>query len=180
MERTVVALFEGEYRRYRTLAEGALAQLEDGEISVALGGTNSIATLVWHVSGNLQSRFTDFLEADGEKPWRNREEEFLRRSPSKAELLEVWNRGWEVLMATLAGLGDGDLPRTVTIRGLPLRADEALLRSLAHVASHVGQMVLIARGLKGGDWRYLSIPPGGSAEYNRNPARDRPPPRTTS
>lgn len=175
MDRTVVALFEGEYRRYRTLAEGAMAQLGEEELALAPGGANSIATLVWHVSGNLRSRFTDFLDADGEKPWRNREEEFLPRSPSMAELLDTWNRGWAVLTDTLAGLEDRDLPRTITIRGLPLRVDEALLRSLAHVASHVGQIVLIARGLRGGEWRYLSIPPGGSADYNRNPDRDRPP-----
>lgn len=175
MDRTVVALFEGEYRRYRTLAEGALAQLDRDQVAVSMGGTNSIATLVWHVSGNLQSRFTDFLEADGEKPWRDREGEFLPRSPSMDELVDSWNRGWTVLMATLAGLEDRDLSRTVTVRGLPLRVDEALLRSLAHVASHVGQIVLIARGLKGEEWKYLSIPPGGTAEYNRNPDRDRAP-----
>lgn len=175
MDRTVVALFEGEYRRYRTLAEGALAQLDEEGIAASSGGTNSIATLVWHVSGNLQSRFTDFLESDGEKPWRDREGEFLPRSPSMDELLETWNRGWTVLTETLSGLRDEDLPRTVTVRGLPLRVDEALLRSLAHVASHVGQIVLLARSLKGEDWEYLSIPPGGSADYNRNPHRDRPP-----
>jgi hypothetical protein len=176
-DRTVVALFEGEYRRYRTLAEGALGQLGEEDLSSSLGGTNSIATLVWHISGNLQSRFTEFLDADGEKPWREREEEFAPRSPSMEALMESWNRGWGVLMETLGGLEDRDLPRTVTIRGLPLRVDEALLRSLAHMASHVGQIVLIARSLKGDDWRYLSIPPGGSAEYNRRPDRDKPPTR---
>lgn len=175
MDRTVVSLFEAEYRRYRKLAEGALEQLGEEEMATAAQGTNSIATLVWHVSGNLESRFTDFLVSDGEKPWRNREEEFAPRSVTRPELLKKWNRGWGVLMAMLEGLGDGDLPRTITIRGLPLRVDEALLRSLAHVASHVGQIVLLARRMKGEEWRYLSIPPGGSAEYNRNPDRDRAP-----
>src|SRR5690606_27659138 len=121
---------------------------------------------------NLESRFTDFLTSDGEKPWRDRESEFASRSVSLAELREKWNRGWEVLLNELESLTDSDLTGTVTIRGTSLRVDEALLRSLAHTSYHVGQIVHIAKALKGGDWEYLSIPPGGSAAYNANPTSE--------
>jgi hypothetical protein len=175
MERTVVSLIEGEYRRYKDLAEGAFGQLDAEELCRGGEGMNSVATLVWHISGNLQSRFTDFLESDGEKPWRDREGEFAPRTVSRDELREIWNRGWGVLLSTLGTLQDSDLPRSITIRGQSLRVDEALLRSLAHMSSHVGQILYIAKGIKGGDWNYLSIPPGGSAAYNRNPTKDRAP-----
>ena len=117
------------------------------------GGGNSILVICWHVAGNLRSRFTDFLTSDGEKPWRNREEEFQDRAATRAELLAHWEMGWSALLDALAGLTDSDLARTVTIRGQPLRVHEALLRSLAHVSYHVGQVVYAARALRGGAWR---------------------------
>src|SRR5205823_12075871 len=123
---SVIQSIAGEYRRYKALAEGALAQLNDGEICApAPGGGNSIATICWHISGNLRSRFTDFLTSDGEKPWRNREEEFQSRTVTLAELLAKWNQGWDVLLGTLANLTDEQLQLTVTIRGQPLRVHEA-------------------------------------------------------
>ena len=92
---SVIQSIAGEYRRYKALAEGALAQLTDSEICApAPSGGNSIATICWHIAGNLRSRFTDFLTSDGEKPWRNREEEFQVRSVTKAELLAHWEQGW--------------------------------------------------------------------------------------
>lgn len=175
MERITISFFEGEYRRYKALGEGAFNQLDSGQLSEEMPGGSSIATIVWHVSGNLESRFTEFLTSDGEKPWRDRESEFASRSVSLAEVREKWNRGWEVLLEELASLSDSDLSATVTIRGTPLRVDEALLRSLAHTSYHVGQVVYIAKALKGGDWRYLSIPPGGSAAYNANPTSEKGP-----
>src|SRR5690606_20767644 len=120
-----------------------------------------------------ESRFTDFMNSDGEKPWRDRESEFASRSVSLAEVQEKWDRGWGVLLSELETLTDADLTKTVTIRGVPLRVDEALLRSLAHASYHVGQIVYVAKVLKGGDWKYLSIPPGGSAEYNANPTSEK-------
>src|SRR5262245_43011583 len=93
--RDVVGSIEHEYRRYKELGEGALAQVEDAALSVVTSGfNNSIAILVWHISGNLKSRFTDFMTTDGEKPWRQRDEEFARRSVTRTELLEKWNEGW--------------------------------------------------------------------------------------
>lgn len=173
MERREGELFESEHRRYKSLGEGAFKQLDSAQLSDRTLGTNSVATIVWHVSGNLESRFTDFLTNDGEKPWRDRESEFASRSVSLAEVEEKWERGWGVLLDQLASLSDSDLTRTVTIRGIPHRVDEALLRSLAHTSYHVGQIVYVAKTLKGEDWRYLSIPPGGSAAYNANPTSEK-------
>lgn len=172
--RVIVGSVESEYRRYKLLAEGAFRQLSEAQLAEAASG-NSVAALAWHLSGNLKSRFTDFLTADGEKSWRNREEEFRPRRPSQAELLAQWEGGWGVLFDSLRGLADADLSRPVTIRGLPLTVHEALHRSLAHASYHVGQIVLLAKAMKGADWQYLSIPPGKSAEYNRNPTLEKAP-----
>jgi len=156
-----------EYRRYKGLGEGAIAQLDDADFSKPAGGGNSIAILVWHISGNLKSRFTDFLTSDGEKPWRARDEEFIDRSVTRAQLLETWEEGWRVLFAALATLQPDDLERTVTIRTQPMAVHDALHRSLAHVSYHVGQIVYIAKALRGDTWKYMSIPPGKSEEFNR-------------
>jgi hypothetical protein len=160
---TIIDSIRAEYLRYKALAEGAIRQLSDEEISSSAHPTdNSIAVICWHVSGNLRSRFTDFLTTDGEKPWRMREEEFQPRQVTRAELLEKWEQGWSVLLATLSGLTDAQLGEGVTIRGERLEVQEALHRSLAHVAYHVGQIVYLAKAARAADWSYLSIPPGGS------------------
>lgn len=165
-----------EFLRYKALAEKAIAQLNDHELSASPpGGGNSIATICWHVSGNLRSRFTEFLTADGEKPWRQREEEFEPRAVSAAELLAKWEQGWDVLLGTLADLSDHQLDANVVIRGQSLRVREALLRALAHVSYHVGQIVYAAKVRRGREWTCLSIPPGQSAQYNQHPVLDRPP-----
>lgn len=171
----IVESVEGEYRRYKALAEGALAQIADSDLAVVPpNGGNSIATICWHVAGNLKSRFTDFLTSDGEKPWRDREREFDARAVGRAELLAEWNAGWSVLFSALAALTDADCAKTVAIRQQPLLVHEALHRSLAHAAYHVGQVVDRAHALRGADWKYLSIPPGGSAAYNANPMYEKP------
>lgn len=165
----------GEFRRYQALAEGALAQVSDAQLSEpGPGRGNSLATICWHISGNLQSRFTEFLTSDGEKPWRQREEEFATRSVSRPELLAKWNAGWQVLTATLDELTDADLTKQITIRKQPLAVHEALHRSLAHVSYHVGQLVYLSHYFAGAAWKYLSIPPGGSAAYNANPGAEKP------
>jgi hypothetical protein len=163
----VLHSIESEFRRYERLAEGAIAQLDEADFSRPAGAGNSVAILVWHISGNLKSRFTDFLIADGEKPWRARDEEFVSRSVTRAQLLEKWEEGWTVLFAALGQLNAGDLMREVTIRSQPLAVHEALERSLAHVAYHVGQIVYIAKSLRGDQWKYMSIPPGKSEEFNK-------------
>lgn len=167
---TIIESIRAEYIRYKTLAEEAVRQLDDAQLAAHTSdNSNSIATICWHVAGNLKSRFTDFLTSDGEKPWRHREEEFQLRTVTKAELLEKWEDGWAALLGALNGLGDEQLHQDVTIRRQTLQVHEALNRSLAHLACHVGQIVYIAKSLRGSDWNYLSIPPGKSDEYNRNP-----------
>ncbi len=173
MSRTFLSYVEAEYRRYRGLGQRALAAMDDDALNRAESGGNSVSVLVWHLSGNLESRFTDFLTTDGEKPWRDRDSEFEDRNVSRDELEEKWNRGWDTLTATLESLTDADLERTITIRGVPLRVDEALLRSLAHAGYHVGQIVLLAKSSRGARWESLSVPRGGSAAYNRNPTREK-------
>lgn len=166
---------QAEYLRYKVLVEAALAQLEDAELlAPALQGGNSIATICWHVAGNLRSRFTEFLTTDGEKPWRDREDEFAPRSVQRSELRSHWYSGWAALLGTLETLGDADLTTSVTIRGQSLSVQEALFRSLAHVAYHAGQVVYAARVLRGARWRFLTIPPGESAQYNVAPRSERP------
>jgi hypothetical protein len=161
--------------RYQALGEGAMAQLADDDLARgAPDGSNPVGVIAWHVGGNLASRFTEFLTSDGEKPWRDREAEFARRTPSRAELLAHWQRGFAILFAALGELDDPDLHRSVTIRGQELAVHAALCRSLAHVASHVGQIVWVAKSLRGAAWRSLSIPPGGTAAYAADPTHDRP------
>jgi hypothetical protein len=174
-DRALIESIRAEYERYKALAEAAIAQIDDAKLSTVAGGEdNSIAIVCWHISGNLQSRFTDFLTSDGEKPWRNREEEFDARTVTRPELLEKWERGWRVLFAALDGLKDARLSEGVVIRGQPLKVHEALHRSLAHTSYHVGQIVYLAKSFAGSGWRSLSIPRGGSAAYNQSPTRDRP------
>ena len=171
---SIIESMRGEFVRYKALAEGAIRQVPDAQLSaVPGGGGNSIAVICWHVSGNLRSRFTDFLTTDGEKPWRRREEEFAARTVARDELLAKWNQGWDVLLATLDGLTDAHLTETVTIRGQAFLVHEALHRALAHASYHVGQIVYVAKALRGAEWTYLSIPPGQSDEYNKRPGNEK-------
>ena len=175
--RAILSSIEGEWRRYKALGEGAIRQLQDNELGRSgPGGGNSIAVIVWHLAGNLKSRFTDFLTADGEKPWRDRDSEFLPHPGiARAELIEKWNDGWATLFAAIEPLSDEDLARTVIIRGERFPAHEALLRLVAHTSYHVGQIVYLAKEFRGNEWDCLSIPLGKSAEFNRNPVKQRPP-----
>lgn len=166
----VISSITAEYGRYKALGEAAMAQVSDTEISHARNeGDNSIAALVWHVAGNLKSRFTDFRTTDGEKPWRERDEEFAERTVPREQLLAVWEDGWRALFSALEALNDADLDATVTIRRQPFTIHEALHRSLAHTSYHVGQIVYVAKSIRGAAWQTLSIPKGGSAAANRNP-----------
>ncbi len=170
---TIIDSIRGEFNRYKAYAEGAIAQVDEAQLSQDLNGGNSIAVICWHVSGNLRSRFTDFLTSDGEKPWRQRDEEFVRRVVGRAELMEKWEQGWSALHAALGALTDAQLGSTITIRQQPMTVIEALHRSLSHLAFHVGQIVFLAKALRGEAWTYLSIPPGQSDAYNKDPKFDR-------
>jgi hypothetical protein len=130
-------------------------------------GSNSITTLMLHLSGNMLSRWTDFLTTDGEKPDRNRDAEFEDPDGLTREaLLDRWWRGWECLFCALSGLTEADLDRTITIRSKPHTVVEAINRQLAHYAHHAGQVVSLAKHLAGADWKTLSVPRGGSAAFD--------------
>jgi hypothetical protein len=172
----MVSSIVGEFRRYKALGDAALAQIKDEELAAGdpRAGANSAAILVWHIGGNLRSRFTDFLTSDGEKPWRHRDEEFTARSVTRDELLAKWNGGWDALFGALGELTDGHLQQTVTIRGQSFAVHDALHRALAHICYHVGQLVFLAKSFRGGEWKNLSIPLGKSEEANRNPGHQDP------
>jgi GNAT superfamily N-acetyltransferase len=172
----MIAEVTAEFRRYKLLGEKALAQVADADLArPGPGGGNSLATLVWHISGNLRSRFTDFRTADGEKPWRRRDEEFIERPVGREEVLAKWEPGWAVLFGVLSELTDADLDATVTIRGESMSIALALQRSVTHTAYHVGQIVYLAKALRGDAWNTLSIPVGQSAAINRKMGYDVPP-----
>jgi len=149
------------YRMYKEMAERAIEQVRsDEDLNRELDeSSNSIAIIVKHMSGNLRSRFRDFLTSDGEKPDRNRDSEFESEGRvSRQQLLQSWNASWAIAMGSIEALTADDLARTVRIRGEELRVVEALNRSVTHVAYHVGQIVYLARHFASPNWKTLSIP----------------------
>ena len=160
----IINAFEANKR----LADRAVEQVPDEKLHVPLDpNTNSIAVIMKHVAGNLISRWTDFLTTDGEKPWRNRDDEFVATFASRAELLDCWERGWACLRTTIRSLTPDDLGKTVLIRGEPHSVPLALERSLGHTCYHVGQIVQVARIHAGDKWNTLTIPRGGSEQFNK-------------
>ena len=167
------------FRNYRSLADRALAQVSDDQF-VQLPGSqdNSLAVIVQHVAGNLRSRFTDFLTADGEKPDRDRDREFEQpASADRTALMTSWQTAWDTVLAQLDALTPEDLERTVHIRTEPFLVFEALNRSATHTAYHVGQIVFVARHLAGTGFTSLSIPKGRSAEFGIGTFKQGPVPR---
>jgi hypothetical protein len=159
------------FRQYKRLGEGAIDQVSDEQLFAAIDAeSNSIAIIVKHIAGNMRSRWTDFLTADGEKPHRNRDTEFETPPASRAELLSVWEEGWARVFSALEPLAEADLSRTVTIRGEPHSVMQAINRQIAHYASHIGQIVFLAKHLRAANWRTLSVPRNRSAEFNRRVA----------
>lgn len=170
-----------EYTRYRRLAELALDQVGDADLDRRIDGDelgNSIAVTMGHLSGNLKSRFTDFLTTDGEKPWRQRDREFESPDLDRAGLMAEWAEAWKVVNRALddvASGGDEVFGSEITIRNVPLPVCDALLRSVAHVAYHVGQIVYLARTFCGDGWQSPSIPKGQSDAYAKNPTKEKRP-----
>jgi uncharacterized damage-inducible protein DinB len=159
------------FRKQKELAEKAFRQVaSDADFFRKPGEfSNSIATVVKHVAGNLASRWTDFLTADGDKPWRDRDGEFLiTEADTRARLVAAWEAGWDALSQTLAALEEGDLMKQITIRVEPHSVLQAIHRSLAHIAYHVGQIVYLSRLMQKEGWQWITIPPGQSQQ-----ARDR-------
>jgi Protein of unknown function (DUF1572) len=161
----------GVLRYYKKLAERAMEQVTDEQLFAVLDGeANSIAIIVKHMTGNMRSRWTDFLNTDGEKPDRNRDREFVDPPATREALMEEWENGWARVFAALEPLTDADLTRTVTIRGEAHSVMQAINRQLAHYPHHIGQIVLLAKHFASGHWQSLSVPRNKSAEFNQKVA----------
>lgn len=156
------------FRGYKRLADGALAQLSDEEFFRAPDPeSNSVALVVKHIAGNLRSRFKDFLTSDGEKPDRDRDQEFvLAAHDTRHDLMRRWEESFKLAFEVIASLAAEDFNRTLTIRGEPHSVLQSLNRSLTHTAYHVGQILYLGKHLRGAEWNILSIPKGKSAEFN--------------
>jgi hypothetical protein len=156
---------------YKDLAEKSFEQLDDKDFHYQFNDeSNSIAIIIQHMAGNMLSRWTNFLTEDGEKPWRQRDDEFAVHAYHKEELIAIWEKGWNCCLDTLASLKEDDLLKAVTIRQESLTVTDAINRQLAHYPYHVGQIAYIGRMLRGSEWKSLSIPKGGSANYNQGNA----------
>lgn len=162
----------GIFRQYKALAEAAMAQVNDEEFFQAIDPeSNSIAIIVKHLAGNMRSRWTDFLTADGEKPWRNRDSEFEdRHDLSRTQVVKLWQAAWELVLATLESLTAPDLERVITIRGEKHSVMQAINRQIAHYAYHVGQIVFLSKHFRSTQWKTLSIARNKSGEFNRRVA----------
>ena len=156
-----------DFRSQKSLGDRALSQLEESGISWSPDPeSNSIAVIVKHVSGNMVSRWTDFLTTDGEKPDRDRDNEFVEDIVSLEDLLKIWEKGWAVLFDSLEKLKPDDLMSTVMIRGQAHTVIQAIHRQISHYGYHVGQIVYVAKANKSAQWQTLSIAKGGSDKFN--------------
>jgi hypothetical protein len=159
------------FRQYKRLAEYAMEQVTDEQLQAALDPeTNSIAKIVKHLSGNMRSRWTDFLTTDGEKPDRDRDREFVDPPASRKALMDAWGEGWTRLFSALESLSEADLVRTVTIRGEAHSVMQAINRQVAHYSLHVGQIVMLAKHFAQDRWQSPSVAKNKSAEFNRQVA----------
>ena len=158
------------FRYYKKLAERAIAQCPDEGLFETLDAeSNSIAIIVKHMAGNMRSRWRDFLTTDGEKPDRNRDTEFEDPPKTRAELMELWERGWKYVFDALEPLMESDLARTVTIRSEPHSVMQAINRQMAHYSHHIGQILFAAKHfatVKTGEWESLSVPRGKSQQFS--------------
>ncbi|GJM44835.1 MAG: hypothetical protein DHS20C21_16770 [Gemmatimonadota bacterium] len=169
-EESLLEITRREFRQLRTLADAAIAQLDDEEFFRATPGSNSVAVIVKHVAGNQLSRWRDFLTTDGEKPDRDRDTEFeLGPGDTRGSLTRRWEAGWECLFTALEELADEDGTRVVRIRGEPHTVWQAIHRQLSHYAYHVGQIVYVAKGWRGERWQGRSIAKGESRAFNAAP-----------
>lgn len=154
---------------YKELGEKTFEQLEENDFHWQPSSeSNSIAVIIQHIAGNMLSRWTNFLTEDGEKEWRERDDEFAVHNYSKERLLEIWGKGWGCFLNTLNALTAEDLLKTIYIRKESLTAIDAINRQLAHYPYHIGQILYIGRMLKNENWKNLSIPKGTSQQYNKD------------
>lgn len=156
-----------QFHQYKTLADKAIEQVPDDKIYWQYNlASNSIAMIVKHMAGNMVSRFTDFFTNDGEKPWRNRDKEFQNEQFTRAQLLARWNEGWNCLFRTLNDITEEDLSKIILIRNEEHTVMEAINRQLTHYASHVGQIIYIAKMVCDSHWKSLSIQKDASEIFN--------------
>lgn len=156
------------FRTYKSIADKALEQISEEQFHYLIDEeSNSIAIIMQHMIGNARSRFIDFFTSDGEKPNRHRDQEFVEQKLTKDELLIQWNDAWQIVFDLLESMNDNDLGKIVSIRNEKQSALKAINRQVAHYAYHVGQIVFIAKHLKGKDWETMSIAKGKSEEYNK-------------
>lgn len=156
-----------QFLYYKDLGEKAIEQIPEEKLLWQFNAeSNSIATIVKHLSGNMISRWTDFLTSDGEKEWRNRDGEFENDIKTKDELMATWNKGWDCFFNTINSLTENDLQKIIYIRNQGHTVMEAINRQLAHYPYHIGQIIFVAKMIKNEDWKSLSIPRNKSNEYN--------------
>jgi len=167
MENNYIISVKNQFKQYKILAEKAIDQVPDEKIDWQYNPeTNSIAIIVKHLAGNMLSRFTDFYNSDGEKKWRNRDAEFENEKLSRERLKALWDEGWDCLFQVLNGLSPADLSKIVIIRNEEHTVVEAINRQLTHYASHIGQIIFIAKMVLDNQWRTLTIPKNASREFN--------------
>lgn len=168
LARNTLSAAHGVLTRAKGLAERAISQLDEQQLFTSIDrDANSIAVIIKHLNGNMRSRWSSFLTADGEKPTRQRDNEFVIAPEERHReiVMNWWNEGWEHVFSTLNSLSADDLNTTVSIRTETMPAVAAIFRSVDHYAQHIGQIVLLAKHLRGEDWETLSIPRGRSLEY---------------
>ena len=154
---------------YKDLGDKTFEQLDEKDFHFQPNEEcNSIAIILQHIGGNMLSRFTNFLTEDGEKEWRQRDDEFEIHRFSKQQLIDIWEKGWKCLLDILETLTEDDLLKTIYIRKEPLTVIDAINRQFAHYPYHIGQIIFIAKIIKGREWISLSIPKGKSQEYNQS------------
>lgn len=161
------------FRYYKKLAEGAIAQVQDEQLTQTVDQeSNSVAIIVKHMAGNMRSRWQNFLTTDGEKPDRHRDTEFEAPPATRAELMAVWESGWKYVFDALEPLTDADLTRTVLIRTEPHSVMQTISRQIAHYGYHVGQIVFLAKHFSSAHWKALTVPRGKSEEFNQRVTKD--------
>jgi Protein of unknown function (DUF1572) len=156
------------FRNYKKLADKSIEQVSDDEFFRPIDGeANSIAVIVKHIAGNLRSRWSDFLTADGEKPDRNRDGEFIADNDTRESLLEFWEKSWQILFDSIEPLTVEDFAKTITIRGQSHTICEAINRQSMHYAYHIGQIAFLAKHFRCENWQTLSVAKNKSGEFNK-------------
>lgn len=156
-----------QFEYYKLLAEKTFAQMSDEQLFWQFNAeSNSVAMIVKHLSGNMLSRWTDFLTTDGEKEWRKRDDEFVNDVTTRTEMLQRWKEGWDCLFNALSSLTESDLSTTIYIRNMGHTVTDAINRQLAHYPYHIGQIVYIGKMALDANWHSLSIPRGKSQAFN--------------